>query len=99
VIIATAANSVYNQLLYVPVRAFKVSFPTNMVGLGQLIQVSVSRYKSGTEDATGHTRGRCELLQFFIFGALLIYGITFKGSQLFDAVLHFKVSKKDDGFG
>jgi hypothetical protein len=29
---------VYNQLLYVPVRAYKVSFPTNKVGPGQLIK-------------------------------------------------------------
>jgi hypothetical protein len=52
-------NNVYNQLLYVPVLAHKVSFPTNTVGLGQLIKAVVSRYISGTEHATGHTRKRC----------------------------------------
>jgi hypothetical protein len=57
-LINTIPNSVYNQLLYVPVRANKVSFPTNVVGLGQLIKVVVSRYRSGTEHATGHKRGR-----------------------------------------
>jgi hypothetical protein len=54
-----AYNSVYKQLLYVPVRANKVSFPTNKVGLGQLLKASVSGYRSGTEDATAHTRKRC----------------------------------------
>jgi hypothetical protein len=50
---------VYNQLLYVPVRAYKVSFPTNMVCPGKLLKAVVSGYRSGTEHATGHTRGRC----------------------------------------
>jgi len=49
---------VYNQLLYVPVRANKVSFPTKGFAPGKLIKASVSRYRSGTEDATAHTRGR-----------------------------------------
>jgi hypothetical protein len=49
---------VYKQLLYVPVRAYKVSFPTNMVGPGKLIKASVSGYRSAKEDATDHTRGR-----------------------------------------
>jgi hypothetical protein len=51
-------NSVYNQLLYVPLLAYKVSFSTNKVGLGQLIKAVISRYGSGTEHATGHTRDR-----------------------------------------
>jgi hypothetical protein len=51
-------NSVYNQLLSVPLRAYKVSFPTNKVCPGKLIKAVVSRYKSGMEHATGHTRGR-----------------------------------------
>jgi hypothetical protein len=55
---STATNSVYNQLLYLPVRAFKVSFPKNKVGLGQLIKAVVSRYRSGTENANDYTRGR-----------------------------------------
>ena len=50
--------TLYNQLLYVPVRAYKVSFSTNKVGLGQLIKAVVSRYRSDTEHATGHTRER-----------------------------------------
>jgi len=54
----TISNSVYNQLLYVPVRAYKVSFSTKKVGLGQLIKAVVTRYRSGTEHATGHTRKR-----------------------------------------
>jgi hypothetical protein len=41
-----------------PVRANKVSFSTNTVGPGQLIKAVVTRYRSGTEHATGHTRGR-----------------------------------------
>jgi hypothetical protein len=49
----------YNQLLYVPVRANKVSFPMNKVGPGNLITAVVSRYRSSTEHATGHTRERC----------------------------------------
>jgi hypothetical protein len=49
---------VYKQLLCVPVRAYKVSFPTNRVGPGQLLKASVSRYRSGTEHATAHTRER-----------------------------------------
>jgi hypothetical protein len=49
---------VYNQLLCVPVRAYKVSFSTNKVGLGQQVKAVVSRYRSGTENATGHTRER-----------------------------------------
>jgi hypothetical protein len=49
---------VYNQLLLVPVRAYKVSFSTNKVGPGQLTQAVVSRYISDTEHATDHTRGR-----------------------------------------
>jgi hypothetical protein len=50
---------VYNQLLHVPVLANKVSFSTNTVGPGKLIKAVVTRYRSGTEHATGHTRGRC----------------------------------------
>jgi hypothetical protein len=42
--IHTIANSVYNQLLYVPVLAYKVSFSTNKVGPGQLIKAVVTRY-------------------------------------------------------
>jgi hypothetical protein len=49
---------VYNQLLYVPVLAYKVSFSTNKVGLGQLIKAVVTRYRSGTEHAPDHTRER-----------------------------------------
>jgi hypothetical protein len=49
---------VYNQLLYAPVRAYKVSFPTNRVGPCQLLKTVVTRYRSDTENATGHTRGR-----------------------------------------
>jgi len=49
---------VYKQLLFVPVRANKVSFPTNMVGLGQLLKAVVTRYRSGTEHANDHTRER-----------------------------------------
>jgi hypothetical protein len=54
----TISNSVYNQLLSVPVRAHKVSFSTNKVGLGQLIAVFVTRYRSALVHATGHTRER-----------------------------------------
>jgi hypothetical protein len=49
---------VYNQLLYVPVQAYIISFPTNKVGPGQLLIAAVSRYRSGTEHATDHTRER-----------------------------------------
>jgi hypothetical protein len=49
---------VYNQLLYVPVRAYNVSFTTNLVGPGKLIKAIVSRYISDTEHATDHTRER-----------------------------------------
>jgi hypothetical protein len=41
-----------------PVRAYIVSFLTNKVGLSQLIKAAVSRYRSDTEHATGHTRER-----------------------------------------
>ena len=54
----TIHNSVYNQLLYVHVRAHKVSFSTNKVGHGQLLKAVVTRYRNGTERATGHTRDR-----------------------------------------
>jgi hypothetical protein len=56
--IRPAPNSVYNQLLYVPVRAYEVSFSTNKVDLGQLIAAVVTRYRSALVHATGHTRGR-----------------------------------------
>jgi hypothetical protein len=49
---------VYNQLLLLPVRAYIISFPTNKVGPGQLLKAVVTRYRSGTEYATDHTRGR-----------------------------------------
>jgi hypothetical protein len=49
---------VYYQLLSGPVRACKVSFPTNRVGPGQPIKVVVTRYRSGTEHETGHTGER-----------------------------------------
>jgi len=55
----TAANSVYNQLLYLPVRTTKVSFSTNKFGPGKLIKAVVTRYRSGTEHATDNTRKRC----------------------------------------
>ena len=54
----TISNSVYNQLLYLPVRAGKTSFSLGKNGPGQLIKASVSRYRSDTEHATAHTRGR-----------------------------------------
>jgi len=47
---------VYNQLLYVPVRAYKVSFSTNKAGHGKLIQAVVSGYGCGTEDANDRER-------------------------------------------
>ena len=43
--ILTVANSVYNQLLCVPVRAYEVSFLTNKVGHGKLIKAVVTRYR------------------------------------------------------
>jgi len=49
---------VYKQLLSVPVRANKVSFSTNKVGLDQLLKAGVTGCRSGTEDATAHTRER-----------------------------------------
>jgi len=54
----TTPNSVYKQLLSVPVRANKVSFPTKKVGLDQLLIASVSRYRSALVYATAHTRER-----------------------------------------
>jgi hypothetical protein len=57
-LINTIPNSVYNQLLHVPVRAYKVSFSTNKVGLGQLTKAVLTRYRSALVYATGHTRGR-----------------------------------------
>jgi hypothetical protein len=59
----TTANSVYNQLLYLPVLTDKVSFSTNKVGPGKLLKAVVSRYRSDTEHATGHTRGRWRQLK------------------------------------
>jgi len=53
-----ASNSVYNQLLCVPVRAGKTSFSTVKNGPDKLIIAVVTRYRSDTEHATGHTRGR-----------------------------------------
>jgi hypothetical protein len=55
----TISNSVYKQLLYVPVRAYKVSFSTEKAGLGKLIKASVSRSRSALVHATAHTRERC----------------------------------------
>jgi hypothetical protein len=55
----TTPNSVYKQLLSVPVRAYKVSFSTNKVGLGPLLKAVVSRYRSAMVHATAHTRERC----------------------------------------
>jgi len=49
---------VYNQLLYEPVQAGKTSFSGVKNGAGKIIKASVSRHRSGTEDATAHTRGR-----------------------------------------
>jgi hypothetical protein len=49
---------VYNQLLYVPVRAYKFSFSTNRVGPGQLLKAGVSGCSSAMVHATGHTRER-----------------------------------------
>jgi len=54
---------VYKQLLYVPVRANKVSFSTNKVGLGQLLIAGVSGYRSALVHATDHTRGRWHQLK------------------------------------
>jgi len=54
----TAYNSVYKQLLYVPVRAYKISFSTNKVGHGKLAKASVSGYRSALIHATAHTRER-----------------------------------------
>jgi len=60
---ATNHNSVYNQLLYVPVRAGKDSFSTNRFAPGKLIKVSVSRYRTDLVHATDHTRGRWRQLK------------------------------------
>jgi hypothetical protein len=61
----TIHNIMYNQLLYLPVLASKVSFSTYKVGSGKLLKAVVSGYRCGTEDATasrkigtGYTRGR-----------------------------------------
>jgi hypothetical protein len=56
----TIPNSVYKQLLYVPVRAYKVSFPTNMIGPGQLLKAGVSGCNTAMVHATAHTRDRCD---------------------------------------
>jgi hypothetical protein len=57
-LINTIPNSVYNQLLYVPVRAGKTTFSKEKNGPGHFIKAVVTRYRSGTEHATGHTRER-----------------------------------------
>jgi hypothetical protein len=59
----TISNSVYKQLLSVPVRAYKVSFSTNMAGLGKLIIASISRSRSALVHATAHTRERWALFK------------------------------------
>jgi len=59
----TTPNSVYKQLLFVPVRANIVSFSTNKVGLGQLLIAVVSGYRCALVHATAHTRERCSQLQ------------------------------------
>jgi hypothetical protein len=46
----TTANSVYNQLLYVPVRAYKVSFPTNRIGPSKLINYLRNADKGSLSD-------------------------------------------------
>jgi hypothetical protein len=57
-LINTIPNSVYNQLLYVPVRAGKTSFSKDKNSPGHFIKAVVTRSRSGMEHATGHTRGR-----------------------------------------
>jgi hypothetical protein len=57
-LINTIPNSVYKQLLYLPVRTNRVSFSTNNVGPCQLIKAVVSRYRSAMVHATAHTRER-----------------------------------------
>jgi hypothetical protein len=56
--INTIPNSVYNQLLYVPVRAGKTSFSKEKNGPVHFIKAVVTRYRRGTEHLTDHTRGR-----------------------------------------
>jgi len=61
----TIPNSVYKQLLYLPVRAYKVSFSTNRVGHGKLIKASVTGRRCALVHATAHTRDRWELFCVF----------------------------------
>jgi hypothetical protein len=67
---------VYNQLLYVPVRAGKTSFSNVKNGLGHFIKAVVTRNKSGTENANDHTRERwAQLSDTHIAAINSIYGI------------------------
>jgi len=49
---------VYKQLLHVPMRAYKVSFSMNRVGLGQLLIAGVSPCRCALVQVTGHTPKR-----------------------------------------
>ena len=74
--VRTASNSVYKQLLFVPVRTSEKLFSIEKNGPGHFIKVIVSGKRSGTENATAHTRGRWTQLVHYQLLSIVYFRLT-----------------------